>query len=146
MYIIASILMIAGIAVMFMNIDSYGLFLGILIVAAGFLCGFIANKMAQAKVQREKDAEAEQARRKAGQLLTQLEAVEKMYDKAVMEEAMLAGKDPADHSVSLYADRLARTKEQCRLRSADIRQQLKLIFALKTQIERESPALHALMD
>lgn len=73
LYIIASILMIAGIAVMFMNIDSYGLFLGILIVAAGFLCGFIANKMAQAKVQREKDAEAEQARRKAGQLLTQLE-------------------------------------------------------------------------
>ena len=84
--------------------------------------------------------------RKIPQLLTQLEAVEKMYDKAVMEEAMLAGKDPADHSVCLYADRLARTKEQCVVRCEDIRQQLKLIFALKKQIEAESPALHALMD
>ena len=83
--------------------------------------------------------------RKIPQLLTQLEAVEKMYEKAVMEEAMLQGKDPEDHSVALYADRLARTKEQCTVRAADIRQQLKLIFALKDSIERESSALCSLM-
>lgn len=83
--------------------------------------------------------------RKLPQLLTQLETVEKMYQKAVMEEEMLAGKDPEDHSVALYADRLARTKEQCRARSEDICQQCRLIFALKAQIERESPALKALI-
>ena len=84
--------------------------------------------------------------RKIPQLLTQLEAVEKMYEKAVMEEGMLEGKDPDDHSVSLYADRLARTKEQCQVRSADIRQQLQLIFALKQQIETESSALRTLIN
>ena len=83
--------------------------------------------------------------RKIPQLLTQLEAGEKMYEKAVMEEAMLEGKDPSDHSVALYADRLARTKEQCFVRAADIRQQLGLIFALKKQIEEESCALRKLI-
>lgn len=82
--------------------------------------------------------------RKIPQLLTQLETVEKMYQKAVMEEEMLADKSPEDHSMSLYADRLARTKEQCRIRAEDIRQQCRLIFALKAQIEQESPALQAL--
>ena len=52
---------------------------------------------------------------------------------------------PEDRSSQLYADRLARTKEQCRIRSADIRQQLHLIFALKEQIERESAVLQVLM-
>ena len=84
--------------------------------------------------------------RKIPQLLTQLEAVEKMYEKAILEEAMLVGKDPSDHSVALYTDRLCRTKEQCRVRSADIRQQLKLIFALKESIEKESSALQSLMN
>ena len=83
--------------------------------------------------------------RKIPQLLTQLEAVEKMYEKAVMEEKMLQYKDPSDHSVALYADRLARTKEQCCVRSADIRQQLELIFALKGSIEKESSALRSFM-
>lgn len=84
--------------------------------------------------------------RKIPQLLTQLEAVEKMYEKAVMEETMLEGKDPADHSVALYADRLARTKQQCIQRAEDIRQQCRLIFALKAQIEAESTALKTLME
>lgn len=84
--------------------------------------------------------------RKIPQLLTQLETVEKMYEKAVLEEAMLQSKDPADHSVALYADRLARTKEQCITRMADIRQQCRLIFQLKDQIEQESSALRKLMD
>lgn len=83
--------------------------------------------------------------RKIPQLLSQLETVEKMYEKAVLEEAMLSSKDPGDHSVALYADRLARTKEQCMVRMADIRQQCRLIFQLKDQIERESTALQALM-
>ena len=83
--------------------------------------------------------------RKIPQLLTQLEAVEKMYEKAVLEEAMLQGKNPADHSVALYADRLLRTKEQCIARMEDIRQQCYLIFQLKAQIEQESTALRELI-
>ena len=83
--------------------------------------------------------------RKIPQLLTQLETVEKMYEKAVLEEAMLQNKDAFDHSVALYADRLNRTKEQCAVRMADMRQQLHLILELKDQIERESTALRTLM-
>lgn len=83
--------------------------------------------------------------RKIPQLLEQLEVVEKMYEKAVMEETMLADKAPDDHSVALYADRLARTREQCKSRAEDIRQQCRLIFALKAQIEEESSALRSLM-
>lgn len=82
--------------------------------------------------------------RKIPQLLTQLEAVEKMYEKAVLEEKMLQSKDPEDHSVQLYAQRLASTREQCEVRMADIRQQCRLIFALKTQIEEESKAIRML--
>lgn len=83
--------------------------------------------------------------RKIPQLLTQLEAVEKMYEKAVLEEEMLKDKDPEDQSVILYARRLASTREQCRVRMEDIRQQCSLIFALKAQIEAESAALRTLM-
>ena len=79
------------------------------------------------------------------QLLLQLETVETMYQKAVMEEAMLPACGPKDHSSELYAQRLARTKEQCLIRAADIRQQCRLIFALKAQIEQESTALQTLM-
>ena len=82
--------------------------------------------------------------RKIPQLLEQLEAVETMYEKAVMEQAMLPDCGPSDRSSELYAERLARTKEQCILRAEDIRQQLRLIFALKAQIETESNALNAL--
>jgi len=84
--------------------------------------------------------------RKIPQLLTQLETVEKMYEKAVLEEAMLQEKDSSDRSVALYADRLQRTKEQCLARMEDIRQQCRLIFQLKTQIEQESTALRKLME
>lgn len=83
--------------------------------------------------------------RKIPQLLEQLEVVETMYEKAVMEEAMLPECGPSDHSSELYAQRLARTKEQCILRAEDIRQQCRLIFALKAQIEAESEALKALI-
>lgn len=83
--------------------------------------------------------------RKIPQLLTQLEAVEKMYEKAVLEEAMLKDKDRSDHSVQLYAQRLASTRQQCEVRMADIRQQCRLIFVLKAQIEAESTALRALI-
>lgn len=84
--------------------------------------------------------------RKIPQLLTQLETVEKMYEKAVLEEKMLKDKDPQDQSVILYANRLASTRQQCQSRMEDIRQQCRLIFALKAQIERESAALRVLMD
>ena len=82
--------------------------------------------------------------KKIPQLLQQLEVVETMYDKAVMEEAMLP-EDLEDWSVQQYAKRLASTKEQCIRRAADIRQQCRLIFALKNQIEKESTALQTLM-
>lgn len=83
--------------------------------------------------------------RKIPQLLQQLEVVETMYEKALMEESMLPDCGASDKSTELYAERLARTKEQCILRDADIRQQLRLIFALKAQVERESVTLKELM-
>ena len=83
--------------------------------------------------------------RKIPQLLQQLETVEKMYEKAQMEERLLSPTGDTDASVAMYADRLRRTKEQCRVRAADIRQQCALIFQLKASIEKESSALRALM-
>ena len=83
--------------------------------------------------------------KKIPQLLQQLETVETMYQKAVMEESMLPECGPEDHSSELYAQRLERTKEQCLVRAADIKEQCRLIFALKAQIEQESTALQALM-
>lgn len=83
--------------------------------------------------------------RKIPELLKQLEVVEKMYEKAALEEKMLKDKDPADQSVALYTDRLVRTKVQCQARAEDICQQCRLIFSLKAQIEAESSALNALM-
>ena len=83
--------------------------------------------------------------KKIPQLLQQLETVETMYEKAVLEEKMLPVCGPENRSSELYAQRLERTKEQCLLRAADIRQQCRLIFALKEQIEQESPALRFLM-
>ena len=81
---------------------------------------------------------------KIPELLKQLETVEKMYQKAVLEEAMLKDKPLDNHSVQLYAERLHRIKEQCEIRSADIRQQCTLILELKSQIEAESSVLKAL--
>ena len=82
--------------------------------------------------------------KKIPELLKQLETVEKMYQKAVLEEAMLKDKPLDNHSVQLYAERLHRIKEQCEIRSADIRQQCTLI--LKSQIEAESSVLRALQS
>ena len=84
--------------------------------------------------------------KKIPELLKQLETVEKMYQKAVLEEAMLKDKPLDNHSVQLYAERLRRIKEQCELRSADIRQQCTLILELKSQIEAESSVLRALQS
>ncbi len=84
--------------------------------------------------------------RKIPELLKQLETVEKMYEKALLEEEMLKEKDPKNRSVSLYADRLNRIKQQCEERSADIRQQCRLIFKLKAQIEAQSYALRNLQN
>ncbi len=84
--------------------------------------------------------------RKIPELLKQLETVEKMYEKAVLEEKMLEGKDPSDHSVALYSQRLKSIKENCEVRSADIRQQCSLIMKLKAQIEEESAVLRGMME
>ena len=83
--------------------------------------------------------------KKIPQLLQQLETVETMYEKAVMEEKMLPDCGPENKSTELYAQRLTRIKEQCLIRAADIRQQCRLVFALKEQIERESVAIQILM-
>lgn len=82
--------------------------------------------------------------KKIPDLLKQLETVEKMYQKAVLEEEMLKDKPLDNHSVQLYAERLRRIKEQCEIRSADIHQQCTLILELKAQIEAESSVLNAL--
>ena len=79
------------------------------------------------------------------QLLQQLQTVETMYEKACMEEKMLAEGAKNDHSTQLYTQRLASTRKQCEIRSADLREQLRLIFELKGKIELESIALTQLM-
>ena len=84
--------------------------------------------------------------RKIPELLVQLETVEKMYEKAILEEKMLQEKDAENVSVNLYSERIARIKRQCEERAADIRQQCRLIMELKAQIENESSALRALMS
>jgi len=84
--------------------------------------------------------------RKIPQLLQQLETVETMYQKALLEESMLPKCAPENKSSELYMQRLKSTKEQCLLRAADIRQQCQLIFTLKAQIEQESTALQVLMN
>ena len=84
--------------------------------------------------------------RKIPELLVQLETVEKMYEKALLEEKMLQEKDAENVSVNLYSERIARIKRQCEERAADIRQQCRLIMELKAQIENESSALRALMS
>ena len=84
--------------------------------------------------------------KKIPELLKQLEIVEKMYQKAVLEEAMLKDKPLDNHSVKLYADRLQNIKKHCETRSADIRQQCSLILELKSQIEAESSVLKTLQS
>ena len=61
--------------------------------------------------------------KKIPELLVQLETVEKMYEKALLEEKMLQEKDAENVSVNLYSERIARIKRQCEERAADIRQQ-----------------------
>ena len=82
--------------------------------------------------------------KKIPELLKQLETVEKMYKKALLEEEMLRTKDTQTNSVKLYAERLNRIKCQCKERDRDIKEQCRLIFQLKEQIEEESKVLRAL--
>ena len=84
--------------------------------------------------------------KKIPELLKQLETVEKMYQKAVMEEKMLQAEEKDNYSVEIYSERLARIKKQCEERSADIKEQCKLILKLKEQIENESDVLKKLME
>lgn len=84
--------------------------------------------------------------RKIPELLKQLECIEKMYEKAVLEEEMLKEKDMTNHSVMLYSERITCIKQQCEERSADIKQQCRLIFELKGQLEQESCVLRKLIE
>ena len=84
--------------------------------------------------------------KKIPELLVQLETVEKMYEKALLEEKMLQEKDVDNYSVNLYSERIQRIKRQSEERAADIRQQCRLVMELKAQIEQESSALRALMS
>ncbi len=77
-------------------------------------------------------------------LLKQLETVEKMYEKALMEETLLRKKDRDNHSVRLYAQRIESIKKQCEERSADLREQCRLVMELKHQMEQESAVLRVL--
>lgn len=52
--------------------------------------------------------------KKIPELLKQLETVEKMYQKAVLEEAMLKDKPLDNHSVQLYAERLLQNQRAMR--------------------------------
>jgi len=83
--------------------------------------------------------------KKVPELLKQLEIVEKMYQKAVMEEKMLRAEEKDNYSVEIYSERLAKIKRQCEERSADIKEQCRLILKLKEQIENESELLNALI-
>lgn len=82
--------------------------------------------------------------KKIPDLLKQLETVENMYQKACLEEKMLPENASDNHSITLYQERLTRIKTQCETRAADIRQQCRLIFDLKTQIEEKSLVLRAM--
>ena len=87
--------------------------------------------------------------KKIPDLLKQLETVEKMYQKAILEEKMLLEnkdiKENENLSKELYSERLARIKKQCEERDCDIKEQSQLIFRLKAQIENESYVLKELM-
>ncbi len=83
--------------------------------------------------------------KKIPELLKQLETVETMYQKALMEEQMLKDKDSSTHSFALYSDRLNRIKAQCEQRSSDIREQCRLIMELKAQIENESNVIRGIL-
>ena len=81
--------------------------------------------------------------KKIPELLKQLETVEKMYEKALLEEKMLEDKKN-NNSFELYKNRIENIKKQCETRSADIQEQCKLIMKLKAQLENESSALKEL--
>lgn len=83
--------------------------------------------------------------KKIPQLLTQLAAVEDMYEKALKEEEMLTRREEGV-SAGLYAARLASTEEQCLKRAEDIKDQLKLLFGLKAELEEKSPGLKELIN
>ena len=84
--------------------------------------------------------------KKIPELLKQLETVETMYQKALLEQETMQEKDPTNHSVQLYNKRLESIRRQCEERSLDIRQQCRLIFELKTQIENESSVLKQICE
>jgi hypothetical protein len=74
--------------------------------------------------------------KKIPSLLTQINTVEKMQQKAAIELEMLQ-KEPEDASRRQYQARLLSTQEQCANRLSEMREELRLVQALKEQLEDE---------
>ena len=80
--------------------------------------------------------------KKIANLLVQIQAVEKMQQKAEMELSMLVGKAD-DNSKAQYEKRLTSTKAQCGERLRDMLEELSLVQKLKEDLEQELPLLRS---
>ena len=80
--------------------------------------------------------------KKIPSLLTQINTVEKMQQKAKIELEMLQ-KEPEDTSRRQYQARLLSTQEQCAKRLTEMQEELRLVQALKEQLEEELDFLHS---
>ena len=79
--------------------------------------------------------------KKIASLLTQINTVEKMQYKAKTELTMLEIK-PDNDSKAQYQTRLLSTQQQCQQRMEEMLEELKLVQALKKQLEEKLPILH----
>ena len=74
--------------------------------------------------------------KKIPSLLVQIHAVEKMYEKAKLEQQMLTTQ-PENDSRRQYQARLDSTERQCVCRLQEMQEELRLVQGLKAQLEEE---------
>lgn len=74
--------------------------------------------------------------KKIPSLLVQIHAVEKMYEKAKLEQQMLTAQ-PENESRRQYQARLDSTERQCVCRLQEMYEELRLVQGLKAQLEEE---------
>ena len=74
--------------------------------------------------------------KKIPSLLVQIHAVEKMYEKAKLEQQMLTTQ-PENDSRRQYQARLESTERQCACRLQEMQEELRLVQGLKAQLEEE---------
>ena len=74
--------------------------------------------------------------KKIPSLLVQIHAVEKMYEKAKLEQQMLTTQ-PENDSRRQYQARLDSTERQCACRLQEMQEELRLVQGLKAQLEEE---------